>query len=108
MEYKTYTYGIDGLTELVNQAREVLANELAAAGVIDQEAADSIIDEYSFLLVRKGIFGKSIDKMMGMKKDDLRMKLVSFNIENNKNNKEIPDVYQSEDSNEEGVDIGDS
>jgi uncharacterized protein YjcR len=68
---------VDDLTGNANDVREILAATLAAEGLISQEAADKITNDYSILVVEKGLLGKTIDRIFGTS-DTPRYQLVKL------------------------------
>lgn len=70
-------------TKNLNNAREMLADNLYAAGVITKKQADVIANDYAFVVVEKGMFGKLFDKFWGEDKTTPIIKLVKTNLTRN-------------------------
>lgn len=59
----TYDYTSIGLSQVFNQAKELLLKELERQQLLKQPAS-KLSEEWAFIVVEKGWLGKAIDKLM--------------------------------------------
>jgi hypothetical protein len=106
---KTVTFTLDDLSANLNIGKDLLALELYNAGLLSEEQARAIREDYAILAIEKGLLGRALDKLLFNKEDkDDTIKLQLVQVNNIKyNNKENEDVNQSEDGDPTGVDSGD-
>ena len=98
----------EAMTEEMNKCKDVLAQQLYEAGVIDENQVQQIQEDFALILAPAAMFGSKVKEALGWKDKSTYYKVIKLNNFNNNKNKEVKDVHQSEDSDREGVDNGDS
>lgn len=103
---KLFTLTTNELAKNMNSGKDVIADTLEYAGVINSEQARTLREDFALLLIEKGMLGKAIDKVIGQSEDDgLIIKLIQVhNFKNNNNKEKTEDVHQSEDGDKSGLD----
>ncbi len=61
---------INDLTENYNKAKEIFVEYLQNNKLCTEDQAKEFKEELAFVLVEKGMFGKTLDTVLGFKKDD--------------------------------------
>ena len=63
-------YSVSGVTEMMNQAKELIITELQNDGIIsDKYDTEKLAASYIVVLRKKGMFGKLFDKVFKTEKD---------------------------------------
>ena len=100
---KLYSTTLEEMTRNANLATLALANTLQDAGVISKEQFTTMTENFAVIVAEQGFFGRHLDKVMGWN-DNKMMYFKCVQINNIKYNNKETDVYQSEDSDREGLD----
>ena len=99
-----YTFTSNELTRDANLCKDALAYTLLTSGVINQDQYETITEDLAMVVVEKGFFGKTIDKVLNWTNDEsLYYKCVQVNNIKYKN-KENKDVHQSTNGDKERLD----
>ena len=99
-----YTFTSNELTRDANICKDALAYTLLTSGIINQDQYETITEDLAMIVVEKGFFGKTIDKVLNWTSSEaLYFKCVQVhNIKYNKENKN--DVHQPTDGDKERLD----
>jgi len=61
-----YSFTNEDLTGLLNQSREILADALETAEMLDEEQAKELREHTALIVVNKGVLGRTIDRIKGI------------------------------------------
>ena len=75
-----YTFTESDLTEICNQAKEILVESMAVNGFITDDQCDEINQTYAIVVKRKGWFGKMWDKLHGADENSVQIAVVKCAI----------------------------
>ncbi len=104
---QTWNFTMEEFTKHLNIGKDVLTNDLLTAGVINKEQAKQIHEDFAIMLVKRGMFGAAVDKILNWtdehKKDAVIVKTIKLNLNNNRDNN---NDNKSDESDREGMDNG--
>ena len=63
---KMYSFTNEDLSGLLNQGREMIAENLEKAEWLDEEQTKELRENTAFIVVEKGVLGSIIDKIKGI------------------------------------------
>jgi hypothetical protein len=76
---KLYSFTEEQLTGVSNDGIDAFLSQLHAIGEIDEDQFNKLTTKYRIMIVRKGVFGRFIDKLFFKNPtDELLYKLVEF------------------------------
>lgn len=72
---RTWSLNEKQLLGEVNKTKEQLLEYLADNGIISEDLCKELKDAVAFMLIEKGIFGKSIDKMFKLEDNKIQYQI---------------------------------
>ncbi len=105
---KLFTLTTNELAKNMNSGKDVIADTLEHAGVINSEQARTLREDFALLLIEKGMLGHAIDKVIGQDEEDggLIIKLIQVHNIKYNNKEKNEDAHQSEGGDKSRLDNG--
>lgn len=78
MDFDSYSLTQNDLIENLNVAREHFVSQMLKEGVISEEQATIMLEDYAILITKKGMLGRTLDKILNLKEGKLSFKTIKI------------------------------